>query len=122
VDGELDLLLGRVIDDLVKLNVTLYLHAEEGAYSPEDIAMQVRRPPETVARALAALAEAGIVERFALGTGRFVMYGASEDAHIAELLDLLDRRYRGDAGSRAEVVRRVLRVAAEDDAQLPPDQ
>ena len=111
MDNELDLLLGTVINDLMKLNLALYLYEEiTGAHSPEEIAAQMRRSPETVARALAELAEAGIVERFALGTGRFVMYGPPEDKHIKDLLDLLQRQYRSEE-TRAEVVRKVLRAA-----------
>ncbi len=120
MDTELDLLLGRVIDDLVKLNIVLHLQTESGAFSPDDVARQVRRPPELVARALGELADAGVVERFALGTGRFVMYGASEDPHVVELVSLLAQRYEGGPESRAEVVRRVLGVPEDDTEQLPP--
>jgi DNA-binding transcriptional ArsR family regulator len=89
------------------------------ARSPVEIAAKVRKPEESVLRALSELAAAGLVEQFRLGTGRLSMYGPSDDEHIRALLDLLHARYHGDPESRGQVVRRILRVGARqgEDAQ-----
>jgi hypothetical protein len=120
VDDELDLLLGTAIDDLTKLVLVLELHSLPGsARSPAEIAAKVHQPEEMVTRALSALAAAGLVEQFRLGTGRLSMYGPSDDEHIRSLLGLLTARYHAGPQSRGQVVRRVLRVTAEqrEDAQ-----
>jgi len=71
VDNELDLLLGTAIDSLLKLDVLLYLQSRPGSVqSSQDIAAQVRRPPYQVSASLDELSQAGLVDRFALGTGR----------------------------------------------------
>jgi DNA-binding transcriptional ArsR family regulator len=113
VDDELDLLLGTAIDDLTKLVLVLDLHGSPGsARSPGEIAARVRQPEEVVTRALTALAAAGLVEQFRLGTGRLSMYGPSDDEHVRSLLDLLQARYHAGPQSRGQVVRQVLRMAA----------
>ena len=114
MDSELDLLLGTVVDSLTKLTLVLTLHEMAGgAESPEEIATKVRESPEAVVRALSELADAGLVERFRLGTGRLTMYGPTEDEHVRALLDLLRARYHGGPRSRGRMVRRILRVGAE---------
>jgi DNA-binding IclR family transcriptional regulator len=111
VDRELDLLLGRAIDSLVKLNLLVYLQAHPGlAQAPEEIAGQVQRPPETVAAALAELAELKLVARFPIGRGRLAMYGSSDDPHIKEILELLRTHYQEGGETRAQLVRKTLRM------------
>jgi DNA-binding MarR family transcriptional regulator len=105
VDNELDLLLGTAIDSLLKLDVLLYLQSRPGSVqSSQDIAAQVRRPPYQVSASLDELSQAGLVDRFALGTGRHVLYGPTEDEHVQEIIDLLHERYR-DPETRPRIVR-----------------
>lgn len=95
LQSELDLLLGAAINSLAKLEALLYLHARPGAvHSAADIAAALRRPTESLAPELDALAEAGLLDRFPLGTGRHVVYGAAEDEHVQALMSLLHERHR----------------------------
>lgn len=108
MEEELDLLLGRGINSLVKLEILLYLHQRATAVqTSERLALRLRRPAEEVGSALEELAALGLVDRFALGTGRHMMYGGPEEEHVRRLLDLLCERYHRDAESRAELVRLV---------------
>jgi hypothetical protein len=112
VDDELDLLLGTAIDSLVKVDVLLYLHSRPGAVrSAQDIAGHLRRPERHVGSALDELAQAGLADRFPLGTGRHVVYGATEDEHVRGIIALLHQRYR-DPDTRV----RVVRAATKDNA------
>ena len=109
MENELDLLLRTVIDSLVKLEALLYLHTRSGAvHTAEELAGTLRRPLDATADALAELAEVGLIERFPLGTGRHVIYGPMEDAHVQDILTRLHALYHKDPVSRAELVRRVM--------------
>ncbi len=121
MDNELNLLLGRAIDSLAKLMLLFYLDGNrDEVLSPEAVAGRVGRRPEPVAQALKELAEAGLVKRFAVGTGRILLYSASEDAHVQSLIEALRARYEQDEESRAEIVRRVVPVAPEPDERPVP--
>ncbi len=112
MDNELDLLLGTAIDSLAKMNLLVYLQENPGqAQPPEEIAGRVSRPPAMVAQALDELAEVKLVARFPVGTGRIVWYGSSDDERVRRILDLLLARYREGGETRAQLVRRALRVA-----------
>jgi DNA-binding MarR family transcriptional regulator len=114
VDNELDLLLGTAIDSLLKLDIVLYLLARPGlVQSAEEIAAKLRRPPHQAGAALDQLAQAGLVDRFALGTGRHVVYGPTEDEHVREIIGLLQARYR-DPETRALIVRAAIQRDAAD--------
>jgi hypothetical protein len=117
MDTELDLLLRTAIDSLVKLELLIYFHSRPGSvHSPADIGKRLRRPTHEVAQALEELSHLDLVARFALGTGRHVMYGPSDDAHVQSLLGLLQERYTRDSSSRAEIVHKVLHGRENDDA------
>ena len=109
MDSELDLLLGTAIDSLVKLELLLYMHARPGILqSADDIAVRLRRPVPEVGCALDDLAAGGLVDRFAIGTGRYVMYGPTEDDHVQRIIGLLHARYHRDPQTRADLVRGAL--------------
>jgi predicted transcriptional regulator len=108
MEHELDLLLASAIDSLAKLEVLLYLRGRPGTVQrPEQIAENLRRDAKLVAASLESLAQAGLVDRFPLGTGRHVLYGQAEDAHVKEIVDLLYERYTRDSESRARLVREI---------------
>lgn len=114
MDEQLDLLLGTAINSLTKLELLLYLHRRPGAVqTSERLAAELRRPVDSVARAVDELAPLGLVDRFALGTGRHVMYGAPDEEHPKRLLELLYERYHRDAESRSELIRRITEPAPE---------
>jgi DNA-binding Lrp family transcriptional regulator len=119
MDSELDLLLGTAIDNLLKLEILLFLHARPGSVlRPEEIAQRVRRSEPEVAQALNGLAEAGLIERFTLGTGRHAVYGPSEDDHVRRIIEVLHERFNRDPETRGRLVRSALRVSSEDVSPL----
>jgi DNA-binding MarR family transcriptional regulator len=122
MDNEVDILLGSAIDSLVKLDILLYLHARPGAVQkPSDIAERLRRSQDEVVRALEGLAQAHLVDRFSLGTGRHVVYGEAEEAHVRQLIGILHDRYRSGGESRKQVVRAATRQGAADPSAGPAD-
>jgi hypothetical protein len=113
VDNELDLLLGAAIDNLLKLDILLYLSGRQGAVlSADDVATQLRGPAYEVTAAADQLAQAGLVDRFPLGSGRHVLYGPSEDEHVREIIALLQARYR-DPETRPRIVRATVKREAD---------
>jgi len=109
MDSELRLLLGTAIDSLVKLELLLYLYPRPGiVQTPDEIGGRLRRPVPEVACALAELSQARLVDRFALGTGKHVMYGPTEDAHVRELLGLLHEQYHSGLAARSRLVHEAL--------------
>jgi hypothetical protein len=117
MQSEIDLLLGSAVDSLVKLELLLYMHERPGAaQSVEEIASHMQRETGEVGTALKQLSDAGLVERFALGSGRHVVYGAPEDAHVRELLGLLHDQYHSDQGTRSRIVQDTLHRGG----QAPP--
>ncbi len=121
MESELDLLLRTAIDSLVKLEVVLYLHQRAGGVqSAAEVSARLRRPEAEVARALEELSEVELIARFPLGSGRHVIYGASEDAHVQALLDVLRAEYEHDAGGRARIIGAILRSNETPEAQPQP--
>jgi len=109
VETELDLLLGNVIDSLVKLEALLYLHSRPGsAQSADEISLALHRPAPNVKSALEDLSRVELIERFSLGSGKHVVYGPTEDPHVQALLDLLHERYHRDPETRSRTVRQAL--------------
>jgi len=122
MDNEVDILLGSAIDSLVKLDILLYLHARPGAVQkPNDIAERLGRSQDEITRALDGLARTDLVDRFSLGTGRHVVYGEAEDAHVRHLIGILHDRYHSGGESRAQVVRAATRQGAADPSPRPAD-
>ena len=104
MDHELDLLLGTLVDSLTKLAILLHVYADPVAvFSPEALAAALGRRLEGVRSALPELAEAGLVKRFSVGTGRLAMYSAREDEHLQMLMAGLRERYAegGSVGRRS---------------------
>jgi DNA-binding transcriptional ArsR family regulator len=109
MESELDLLLGSAIDSLIKLEVLLHLHCRPGVVMrPEEIAAGLRRSEPELRAGLEELAEAGLIDRFPIGTGRHVIYGPSEDEHVHRLIGLLHERYHRDTDSRSLLVRTAM--------------
>ena len=109
MQSEIDLLLGTEIDSLVKLEILLYLHQRPGTVgSPQQVASQIRRDVAEVAAALEQLSQSELVERFAFGSGRHIVYGPSEDAHVQELLGFLHEQYHAQPEARSRIIQRTL--------------
>ena len=119
---ELDLLLGTAINSLAKLEALLYLQARAGGvHTPAELSQHFRRPVPEVSRALEELSQAGLVERFSLGSGKHVMYGSTEDAHVQELLGLLSEQYSSDPDTRSRIVRQAARARGSEESPTPAD-
>lgn len=104
MESELNLLLGRAINSLTKLEILFYLRGRpKGVQRAKDIATGMRRDPADVARVLEELARVGLIDRFAIGTGKHVMYGPAEDAHVRDIISLLHDRYHKDGDSRSQL-------------------
>ena len=104
MESELDLLLGTAIDSLPKLEILFHLiRSPGGVRTAREIGAQLRRATPQVERALEELSQAELVDRFAIGTGKHVLYGCRDDRHVQELLQLLHARYQ-DPASRSEVL------------------
>ena len=117
MENELDLLLGTAVNSLAKLEILLYVHQRPGlVQGARDYGAGLRRPPGEVRLALEQLAAAGLLDRFALGTGRHVVYGAPEDEHVRLVLDLLYTRYHREPAERARVVHQIVGGVAEGEA------
>ena len=109
MESELNLLLGRAINSLTKLEMLFYLRGRHKGVQPsKEIATSTRRDPAEVVRALEELAHVGLIDRFAIGTGKHVMYGQAEDAHVRDIISLLHDRYHKDGDSRAQVRQDIL--------------
>ncbi len=115
MDNELDLLLGTAIDSLVKLDILLFFHARPNAVSrPEEVARKVGRSETEVSQALDNLSEAGLVERFVLGSGRHAVYGPSDEDRVRGIVEAIKERYDRDPNSRSGLVRDILRISSEE--------
>jgi hypothetical protein len=136
MESELDLLLGTAVDSLLKLGILLHLYGAPagptsqqglrsdpaagpvpGVASASEIALQLQRPEDQTAQALEELSQVGLVARFALGTGRHVLYGLPDDSHVQELLALLHDRYHRDQDSRTQLVRQMIRQSDDSETQ-----
>ena len=110
MQSELDLLLGTAIDSLVKLEALLYLYQRHGAvHTPDEISARLRCPAHEVSRALEELFQAGLIDRFSLGSGKHAVYGPTEDTHVQALLALLHERYHRGPEARTDIVQKILR-------------
>ena len=112
MESELGLLLGRAIDTLPKLEILVHvLRDGMSVRTAAEIGVQLRMPTDQATLALEELSQAGLIDRFALGTGRHVLYGPRDDSHVQELLQLLYARYQ-DPAARGQLVRDALNQEA----------
>jgi hypothetical protein len=108
VESELDFLLGGAINSLPKLEILVHFQQEGSSVrSPAEIGVRLRRPTGEITTALEELAHAGLVDRFALGTGRHVLYGARNDTYVQQVLQVLYARYQ-DPDARRQLLQHAL--------------
>jgi hypothetical protein len=109
---EIERLIGPRIDDLVKLELALYFQQHPAFVDRlEGVARRVGRDPRIVEDALHALAECGLLERFELGSGKYVLYSYTRDPDMRMLMDCLSRAYHDDPTERVEIVKRLMGLA-----------
>jgi hypothetical protein len=109
VRDEIERLIGRRIDDLVKLELALFFQQNPGFVDRlEGIARRVGHDPRVVEDALRALADGGLLERFELGSGKYVLYSYTRDPDMRALMDGLSAAYHEDPAQRVEIVKRLM--------------
>jgi hypothetical protein len=109
MEEEVERLLSDVVCDMVRLNVAFFFHDHpsfvDGA---QRIASQLGRDPAVAERALEALARSGVVERFELGSGRYVLYAYTQNAKLRASIARLSHYFHDDPALRTAIVRRVM--------------
>jgi len=106
---EIERLIETRIDDLVKLELALYFQQNPTFVDRlEGIARRLGRDPRAVEEALRALAEGGLLERFELGSGKYVLYSYTRDPEMRALMDRLSAAYHENPRERVEIVKRLM--------------
>jgi hypothetical protein len=109
---EIERLIGTRIDDLVKLELALFFHQHPSFVDRlEGIARRVGRDPRVVEDALRGLAEGGLLERFELGSGKYVLYSYTRDPDMRGLIDVLSDAYHENPAERIQIVKRLMGLA-----------
>ena len=105
---EIERLIGTQIDDLVKLELALFFQQNAAFVDQiEGIARRVGRDPCAVEGALRALADSGLLERFELGSGKYVLYSYTRDPELRASMDALSAAYHENPSERVEIVKRL---------------
>jgi len=111
MDCEVEQLLRESVDDLVKLEITLFYHQNpafvDGA---EAIARRIYRDQGKVEVALECLVKAGLLDRFQLGSGRYVLYSYTQDHHLRSVIAMLNTCYHENDADRNEIIRWLMKV------------
>lgn len=98
-----------VAKNIVGLDAALFFQAHPNVFdTAAGIAMRMGRRPEEVAAALDRLAEAGILEFYELGAGRYRCYSLRRVEEVWNLLCRLSELYLDDPPSRREIIRMLV--------------
>jgi hypothetical protein len=109
MDEEVRDLLRRTLKDIVTLEVTLFFHGHpETIDSREGLTQRLEQEPAKMTQALENLAQAGIVNRYELGEGRYEVYSLTHDAGMRSKIDRLNTYYHEDPASRAEIIQHII--------------
>jgi len=104
--------LEECIDSKVKLDLVLFFHDHpkfvDGA---EAVANWIARDAKVVQPALRLLSKAGVVDKFELGSGRYVLYAYTKSSRIRNTVAKLSRLYHEDEAARGAIVRRLMGLA-----------
>ncbi len=112
MEEDVDRLLEECIDSKVKLDLVLFFHDHpEIIDSAEAIAAWVARDVKAVEPALRLLSKAGLLDRFELGSGRYVLYAYAKSTRIRDTVARLSRIYHEDETERGVIVRRLMGLA-----------
>jgi len=109
MDEEVRDLLQRTVKDLVTLEIALFFHAHPDYMdSREGLCLRLACEPPGVEKALDGLAQAGILELFELGEGRYKVYSYTRNRDKRTTIQRLDFYYHDDPNTRAEIVRHLI--------------
>ena len=106
------------MNSVVGLDVVLFYRDNPDALeSVHGIALRTSRKPEEIASCLPLLTEHGVLEAFKQGGECHHCYGLSKRPDVWDLVWRLSDEYRRQPGSRKEIVRLLMRLAAERTGQ-----
>ena len=105
------LLLDQVVSNLVELETLLFFHQNQSLIeNAEGVAHRLRREKREVAAALETLADSGLLDRFELGAGRYVIYSFTEDPRLQEAISRLSHYFHEDPRLRVEIVKHIMGI------------
>ncbi len=114
-------LIEEVAQDIVGLDTALFFQAHPNVFdTATGIAMRMGRRGPEVAKALERLAEAGILERYDLGAGRYRCYTLRRTDDVWSLLCRLSEMYLDNPDTRRQIIKMIVgrgrrRSASADD-------
>ena len=109
MEEEVERLLVETLNDVVRLNLALFFHDHPSLIEgPQQIARRLGRDLSAVEHALQSLARSGVVERFELGSGRYVLYAYTRNSKTRSTIARLNRYYQEDPILRGLIVRQVM--------------
>jgi hypothetical protein len=105
----------KVARDVVGLDVALFFQANPATFDTSaGLALRLHRNLDEVQPALERLAEAGVLDIFTRGDGRYRCYSLSREPQVWHLLCLISEAYLDYPEVRKEIVRMLVRQHAED--------
>jgi hypothetical protein len=124
MDDRVRQLIETHVHTIVGLDVALFYQDNPNTFDTADgVALRTHRAVEEVRPAIQLLTEAGLLEAYQRGDGRYICYGLAPGPEIWNLLCLLSEAYIDDPESRKEIVRMLMRRQRESrGAQQFPDR
>jgi len=111
MDEDLITIFDRGIDSLVKLDLLMLFDANPDLVdTSRAIAGRLARDLREVEPALQALAGSGLVERFELGSGRYVLYAHAKSQHTRATIRKLSYTYHRDEKGRIQIIKKLMGV------------
>ena len=108
---------------IVGLDVALFYQSNPNTFDTADgVALRTHRSVDEIRPAVERLAEAGVLERYERGDGRYTCYGLSSDLEVWHLLCLLSEAYIDDPETRKEIVRMLVRKQQESRTAIDAQQ
>ncbi len=106
---DLRTIIDEVIQDIVGLDVALFFQAHPNVFdTATGIAMRMGRTTEEVEEPLERLADAGILERYDLGAGRYRCYTLRRTDDVWAMLCRLSELYLDNPTARREIIRMLI--------------
>ena len=121
MDARIRDFISEVAHDVVGLDAALFFQANPATFDTSaGLALRLHRHLEEVQPALERLAEAGVLEIFTSGDGRYRCYSLSREAQVWHLLCLVSEAYLDHPEARKEIVRMLVRRHTENRASHQP--
>ncbi len=110
MDAEVERLLKDAVTDLVRLEVALFYHQNPAFVdSAEAISRRLYRDLPVVEQAVAGLVKCGLLDRFELGSGRYVLYSYTRNPQIRGSVAALSAVYHENDQGRVEIIRFLMK-------------